>query len=228
MDLHRFPDGEEPRHASRDLEARDVIMLANLRDPDRIALQLRFRGDTARDCGARRVGLIAPYLAYMRQDRRFAPGQAVSAPLFARFLEESFDWLVTADPHLHRIASLTDCSPIPGNRVVSAPLLADWITANVPDAVLLGPDSESQQWVAESRALAGRPYEVLHKVRLGRPQRRDQLAATPRCGGAHRSSSTISPLPGGRWCGSLKQVVKTGARPPICVIIHAVFRGRCL
>src|SRR3546814_2162433 len=59
--------------------------------PDHLALPLRFAAGTARELGARSVGLIAPYLAYMRQDRRFSPGQAVSAPLFARFLEESFD-----------------------------------------------------------------------------------------------------------------------------------------
>ena len=63
---------------------------------------------TLREFGAARVGLVAPYLAYMRQDQRFAPGQAVSAPLFARFLEASFDWLVTVDPHLHRIHDLAD------------------------------------------------------------------------------------------------------------------------
>ena len=58
------------------------------------AVQLLLAGvTTARDLGAARVGLIAPYLAYMRQDRRFAPGQAVSAPLFAKYLQESFDWL---------------------------------------------------------------------------------------------------------------------------------------
>jgi ribose-phosphate pyrophosphokinase len=104
------------------------------------------------------VGLVAPYLGYMRQDKRFHPREAVSAPIFAGFLDECFDWVMTADPHLHRNPSLSALFRIPAYRVATAPLLADWIAANVPEAVLLGPDSESQQWVAEVARLAGRPY----------------------------------------------------------------------
>ena len=167
LDWHHFPDGESLVTLPGDLEGADLALLASLRDPDRLALPLRFAAATARELGARRVGLIAPYLGYMRQDRRFQAGQAVTAPLFAQFLGESFDWLVTVDPHLHRIARLGGVFAMPAVRAVSAPVLADWIRTHVPDAVLLGPDSESQQWVAEVARLAGRPYEVLRKIRSG-------------------------------------------------------------
>lgn len=89
----------------------------------------------------------------MRQDQRFAPGQAVSAPLFARYLEETFDWLVTADPHLHRIGALDEVFGIPTERIVTAPLLAEWIGTYIVNPVLLGPDGESKQWVAEAARL---------------------------------------------------------------------------
>ena len=101
VDVHRFPDGESLVTLPDNLAGEDVAVLATLRDPDPLALPLRFAAETARQLGARRVGLIAPYLAYMRQDRRFAEGQAVSAPLFARFLEETFDWLVTSEMSIY-------------------------------------------------------------------------------------------------------------------------------
>lgn len=144
-----FPDAESLVTLNGDVAERDVAILCTLRDPDRHALPLHFAAATARDLGAATVGLIAPYLGYMRQDRRFAPGQAVSAPLFAGFIGDSCDWLVTADPHLHRNPSLDRLFSIPARRVVAAPLLAEWITRHVADPVLLGPDEESQQWVAE-------------------------------------------------------------------------------
>ena len=85
LDWHHFPDGESLISLPGDLDGADVAFLATLRDPDRLALPLRFAAATAREMGARRVGLIAPYLGYMRQDRRFERGQAVSA-LYLRSL----------------------------------------------------------------------------------------------------------------------------------------------
>lgn len=225
VDIHRFPDGENLVTLPGDIAGQDVAILATLRDPDPLALPLRFAADTARELGARRVGLIAPYLTYMRQDRRFAEGQAVSARLFARFLEESFDWLVTADPHLHRIHSLEDLFGIPVRRIETAPLLAGWIAANVPDAVLLGPDSESRQWVAEVARLADRPYEVLEKHRSGDrsvevsvPHSEALLAGTPVILDDIASS-------GRTLIQAIERLLAAGTRPPICVVIHAVFAG---
>src|SRR3546814_6865463 len=78
IDLHRFPDGESLVTLPDGMAGQDVVILAALNNPDPLALPLRFAAETAKELGARSVGLIAPYLAYMRQDRRFSPGQAVS------------------------------------------------------------------------------------------------------------------------------------------------------
>ena len=223
LDWHRFPDGESLVSLPGDLEGADVALLATLRDPDRLALPLRFTAATAREMGARRVGLIAPYLGYMRQDRRFERGQAVSAPLFAQFLGESFDWLVTVDPHLHRIARLQDVFPMPAMRAVSAPLLATWISTNLPDAVLLGPDSESQQWVAEVARLAGRPYEVLRKVRSGD---RSVDVSVPESAALREGTPVILDdiaSSGSTMARAVERLLAAGTAAPVCLVIHAVF-----
>lgn len=223
LDLHHFADGEALVTLPAGLEGADVALVASLRDPDRLALPLRFAAATARDMGATRVGLVAPYLAYMRQDRRFRPGQAVSAQLFAGFLAESFDWLVTVDPHLHRIARLEDVFPMPALRVVAAPHVAEWIARNMPAATVLGPDSESRQWVAEVAGLAGRPYEVLHKVRTGD---RDVRVSLP--GGVDLRGRDVVILDdiaasGATMVQAVEKVLAQGAHAPVCVLIHAVF-----
>ena len=225
LDWHHFPDGESLISLPGNLDGAHVALLATLRDPDRLALPLRFAAATAREMGARRVGLIAPYLGYMRQDRRFETGQAVSAPLFAQFLGESFDWLVTVDPHLHRIARLEEVFPIPAVRAVSAPLLANWIKTNLPDAVLLGPDSESQQWVAEVARLAGRPYEVLRKVRTGD---RQVEASVPESAVLRDGTPVILDdiaSSGRTLVRTIERLVAAGSRAPVCLVIHAVFAG---
>lgn len=223
LEWHHFPDGESLITLPGDLEDADVALLATLRDPDRLALPLVFAAATAREKGARRVGLIAPYLGYMRQDRRFREGQAVSAPLFARFLGQSFDWLVTVDPHLHRIARLDDVFSIPATRVVAAPLLAGWIRETLPDAVLLGPDSESQQWVAEVARLAGRPYEVLRKIRSGDRKVDVSVPESP----ALRAGTPVIlddiASSGMTMARAVERLLDAGTAPPVCVVIHAVF-----
>lgn len=225
LGLHRFPDGESLVSLPEALAGRAVALLASLRDPDRQALPLRFAAATAREFGAVSVGLIAPYLGYMRQDARFHPGEAISAPLFARFLEESFDWLVTADPHLHRNPTLDGLFRMPAARAVTAPLLADWIAAKVPDAVLLGPDSESQQWVADVARRAGRPYEVLRKIRSGDRSVEVSLpeSATLR-GGTPVVLDDIA-ASGRTLARTVERLRAAGTRAPVCLVIHAVFAG---
>lgn len=221
----RFPDGESLVTLPEGLAGSDLALVASLREPDLLALPLRFAAATARAMGARRVGLIAPYLGYMRQDARFHPGEAVSAPLFARFLEESFDWLVTADPHLHRNPDLATLFRIPAVRVVTAPLLAAWIAAEVPDAVLLGPDSESQQWVADVAQRAGRPYEVLRKRRSGDLSVEISVPESP----ALRTGTPVVlddiASSGRTLARAVDRLIAAGTRPPVCVVIHAVFAG---
>jgi hypothetical protein len=94
----------------------------------------------------------------MRQDRRFQPGEAVTSQIFARFVSSRFDWLVTVDPHLHRIRSLEEIYTIPTRVVHAAPLLAEWVASNVSRPLLVGPDQESEQWVAEVARRAGAPH----------------------------------------------------------------------
>ena len=225
LDWHHFPDGESLVTLPDGLSGEDVAVVATLRDPDRLALPLRFASATAREMGAKRVGLVAPYLGYMRQDRRFRPGQSVSATLFSDFLSESFDWLVTVDPHLHRIARLEDVFPMPAVCVVAAPLIAAWIAREVPDAILLGPDSESQQWVAEVARMAGRPYEVLRKKRTGD---RRVVVSVPKSADLGRGTPVILDdiaSSGRTMVRAIERVLAAGAPPPVSILIHAVFAG---
>lgn len=223
VDLHKFPDGESLVSLPEDLHGRDVAILATLRDPDALAIPLWFAAQTARELGAARVGLVAPYLAYMRQDRRFEPGQAVSASLFARFLGQAFDWLVTADPHLHRIAALRDIFPMPADHVATAALLADWIAREVANPVVIGPDSESAQWVAEVARIAGCPFEVLHKERTG--DRSVSVSAPSLDTLKGRTPVLVDDIAssGRTMIEATRQLLVNGAAAPACVVIHPLF-----
>jgi ribose-phosphate pyrophosphokinase len=220
---HRFPDGESLVKIDPDLHDADVAILASLDHPDAIAMALRFAAETAREFGARSIGLVAPYLGYMRQDARFHPGEAVSAPLFARFLEGSFDWLVTVDPHLHRIPTLGDLFAIPAANVAAAPAIAAWIRNNVPDAVVVGPDSESRQWVDDIARRAGVPGIVLDKVRRG--DRDVQVTAPDLAAARGRTPVLVDDIvsTGHTMAAAIMQLRSLGLPPATLVATHAVF-----
>ena len=223
LDWHRFPDRESLITIDEALKGVDVAIVASLHHPDEMALALRFAAATAREFGARTVGLIAPYLAYMRQDKRFHPGEAVSAPLFADFLEESFDWLVTADPHLHRYPELASLYRIPALSVATAPLVADWIRDNVSNAIVIGPDSESGQWVSDIALRAGVPYQVLDKIRHGD---RDVEVSLPDIDAARgRTPVVVDDIvsSGQTAIETLGHLKRLGLPAAVFVAIHAVF-----
>jgi ribose-phosphate pyrophosphokinase len=167
IETRPFPDGETYLRLPTNPEGRDVAMACTLDRPNDKLLSLLFAAATARELKARRVGLVCPYLAYMRQDRRFKPGEAVTSRQVASLLSDAFDWLVTVDPHLHRYGSLGDIYSIPTRVIHAAPLVARWIAANVADPLIVGPDSESEQWVAAVAKDAAAPHAVLEKKRLG-------------------------------------------------------------
>jgi ribose-phosphate pyrophosphokinase len=225
LEWRHFPDGESLIAVDEGISGADVVLFASLNDPDRKALPLRFAARTARELGARRVGLVAPYLAYMRQDTRFHPGEAVSANAFAQFLDESMDWLVTADPHLHRIAALGNVFRIPATAVAAAPKLADWIRREVAKPILIGPDSESAQWVADVAHHAHVPYEVLHKTRRGDREVEVSLPDIERLRGYTPVLVDDIVSSGRTLVAALEHLGRLRLPQAVCAVIHPIFAG---
>lgn len=225
LEWRHFPDGESLVAIDEHVADADVVLFASLDDPDRKALPLRFAARTARELGARSVGLVAPYLAYMRQDTRFHPGEAVSANAFAQFLDESVDWLVTVDPHLHRIAALDEVFRIPATAVAAAPQLAEWIRREVARPLLIGPDSESAQWVADVARLAHVPYEVLHKTRRGDREVEVSLPDIERLRGYTPVLVDDIVSTGRTLVAALEHLGRLRLPPAVCVVIHPIFAG---
>ena len=167
VDIHRFPDGECKLRLPEGLPER-VVLCRSLDRPDPKLVELLLASATARELGARELTLVAPYLCYMRQDMAFRPGEAVSQRIVGGLLAGLLDNLITVDPHLHRVPDLPSAVPARQAAAVSAaPLMAGFLSGRTDDPLLLGPDQESQQWVAGIAEPKGLDYAVCHKVRSG-------------------------------------------------------------
>ena len=165
--FRRFPDGESYVRLDSDATGRVVVVVASLDRPDEKIAPLLFAAAAARERGATRVVLVAPYLAYMRQDASFRAGEAVTARVFARLVSASFDSVVVVDPHLHRLASLDELYSVPTTAVSAAPAIAEHVRRTVPHPLLVGPDAESGRWVGAVAESLGAPCVVFEKTRQG-------------------------------------------------------------
>ena len=225
VELRRFPDSETYVRIVSRLDRMSAMIVSSLDRPDEKILPLIFLAETAREIGAGEVGLVAPYLSYMRQDRSFHHGEGITSKYFAGLISSSFDWLVTVDPHLHRHSSLAELYGIRTQVVHAAPAIAEWIGANVEQPLIVGPDSESEQWVAAVARAVRAPHVVLEKVRKGdrevdisvpdleqwrqhTPVLVDDIVSTART-----------------MIETVKHMIAAGMRRPVCVAVHAIFAG---
>ena len=107
----------------------------------------------------------------------------------------------------------------------AANAISEWIKENVENPVLIGPDSESEQWVSEVAKNAGVPFTVLQKVRHGD---RDVEVSVPDVD-KYKDATPIlvdDIISTARtMIETVKHLKKAGMKPPICVGIHAVFSG---
>ena len=223
LSIKHFPDGESLVTIQTDVKNKDIVILCGLDDADQKLATLLFFTKTVRDLGAKSVGLVTPYLGYMRQDKRFHPGQAISAKVFAQFLSSLFDWLITLDPHLHRLTSLDEIFTIPTTTLHASALLADWIQKNVTKPLLIGPDSESKQWVQEVANQAQAPFVVAKKIRhsatkveITLPDIKNYQDHTPVL--VDDIISTAKTM-----IETIKHLHTLKTKSPVCVGIHAVF-----
>jgi len=225
MEMRRFPDGESYVRLLSPVQGRDVILFCSLDRPDEKMMPLYLAASIARELGARRVGLVAPYLAYMRQDARFHEGEGITSAHFARFVSGFCDWLVTVDPHLHRHRSLDEIYRIPSQVVQAAPAISRWIAANVDKPVVVGPDGESEQWAAQVAQAAGCPYIVLRKNRKGdREVELSTLDASDWPGGTPVLVDDIAST-ARTMIAAAANLKAAGLPPPVCIAVHPVFAG---
>lgn len=221
--VRRFPDAESFVRVVPPVQGRSVVVACSLDHPDDKLVPLMLLAAAAREAGAARVLLAAPYLCYMRQDIAFHPGETASARHVAGWLSAAFDGLATVDPHLHRIARLEDVFRIPCRHVRAAPAIAAWVAREVERPLLVGPDEESGQWVQDVARRAGAPCIVLSKQRRGD---RDVEVSVPEVARWQGHTPVLVDdiiSTGHTLAETIGHLRRAGMAAPVCVAVHALF-----
>jgi ribose-phosphate pyrophosphokinase len=226
ISIHQFPDGESritlPNAAPDRLPER-IAICRTLNNPNEKLVQLLIAAKTARTLGAKHITLIAPYLCYMRQDMAFNPGEAVSQTIVGKWLADHFDAVITVDPHLHRIHELSDAIPISSAVALSAAqLLGHFAHQQNSNALLLGPDEESRQWVSVAAAVANLRFGVCKKIRHSDHQTTVQIADVA-VNGQHVILVDDIASSGGTLMSAARACIAAGAAQVDAIVVHALF-----
>lgn len=221
--LHQFPDEENSITIQSDIKDKNVILLTDLEKPNQKILMLMFFADLARELGAKNITLIAPYLAYMRQDKRSHPGEGISAQYFAKLLSNYFDAIITVEPHLHGFHSLDEIFTIPGIALRATRQVAHWIQAHIENPLIIGPDAGAKEWADEIAQNINAPCVVLEKIRKGD---RSVSIRLPKLD----QYKNLTPVlvddmisTGKTMIEAIKQLNSINMKSSVCIAVHGIF-----
>lgn len=222
--IRRFPDGETLVKVLSDVYSREAMIVCSLNNPDEKLLPLYLLAKTLKEFGASSVLLIAPYLAYIRQDKSFSFGECVSAPLFAKLLSTCIDQLITIQPHFHSVKSLSELYPIHTSGVMPAPVISSWIINRVSKPALISPDSESSQWVRKMAEDMQVPFLEFNKRRKTDEEVELLLLQSAIIDFAHTPVIVDDTITTG---ATMKEAIATlrkfSTTPPVCIAVHGLF-----
>lgn len=180
----RFPDGEGyvrvPSEAIESVRSEPVVLVSNTY-PDAGVLETillleaiasvrkgelsNYKGEEPQnlpDVGSG-IFLAIPYFGYSRQDKRFSPGEAVSARVIGEMLARCCDGIAILD--LHAPAVLEDLD-VPVEFVSAMPEVAERLAAEVQPDFILSPDKGAITRATEVANLMGCEFSYLEKTRI--------------------------------------------------------------
>lgn len=224
--VHTFPDGETLVRV-RPSSERAAVVVRSLFDPDAKIPGTLFAADALRRAGVQRVTLVAPYLAYMRQDRVFHPGEPISQRVVGGIFRSAFDRVLTIEAHLHRVARLAEVIGRGSRSISAAPAIARWIRNTRPSRPLVvGPDSESEPWVKAIADRAATSWIVGRKTRRSDRSVRIRLPAAPACSRAVIVDDIASS--GATLAEAARRLHEQGIETVDAVVVHAIFAAGAL
>ena len=221
-----FPDGELHLQFLNDVKGKEVVLVQSLSpEPNESLLELVFAGKTAKDLGARKVIGVIPYLAYMRQDKRFMEGECVSNRILSWMLSHSMDKIITVDPHLHRIKSMAELFHIEHKKISANSAIGDYIEKNFSDknTIIAGPDIESSQWA--SRIAQSIHYKSVIFLKERFSSRHVKINVTEELDWKGKDVVIVDDIisSGHTMIEAVKEILKRKPRSVHCICVHGIF-----
>ncbi|MBW9140441.1 MAG: ribose-phosphate pyrophosphokinase [Candidatus Aramenus sp.] len=223
-----FPDGESYIRYPRPLGNEEVVIVQSTYYPqDKHLIELFLMAETAKDMGASKVTAVVPYMAYLRQDRRFKDGEALSVKTVLGILSHvGCDSLVVVEPH-HPEALKYFKGEV--KLVDPIPALAREIKKEVEDPFVLAPDRGALSRAERLAKELGSPFSYVEKER-DRTTGEVRIKELPQGNLSGKDVVLIDDIisTGGTMELASKASYKLGARKVIAAAAHALLVNNAL
>ncbi|MFH2027919.1 MAG: ribose-phosphate diphosphokinase [Nanoarchaeota archaeon] len=223
LEVTHFPDSEIKLRFKVDVKKKIVVLVQSFYGKiNDCVIETLFAAETARDLGAKKVILVAPYFPYLRQDKRFNPGECISLRTIAKNIDEDFDEVIICDPHLHRERTLGHIFKIKSHKLTANPLIEDYIKKNIKNPVIMGPDWESYKWAQRVAEKIGCEFAIMEKERYS--ARKVVVKLNKKIDITRKNVVFIDDMvsTGHTLIEGIKNAKKLGAKKVTCFAVHGI------
>jgi ribose-phosphate pyrophosphokinase len=223
LEVTHFPDSEIKLKFNKNLKGKTIVLVQSFyKNINDCVIETLFAAETAKDLGAKKIILIAPYFPYLRQDKRFTPGECISLRTIAKNIDEDFDQILIIDPHLHREKTLKHIFKIKSKKLTANPLIENYIKKNIKNPVIIGPDWESYKWAQKIAEKIGCDFAIMEKKRYS--ARKVTVKLNKNINIKSKNLIFIDDMisTGNTLLRAIKAMRKLGAKKVTCFAVHGI------
>ena len=220
----KFPDDEVYTRFNADLLNKQVVLVQSFyKNINDCIIEVIFASKTAKELGAKKIVLVAPYFPYLRQDKRFHKGEAISQKIIAGLIDKYFDGVYIMDPHLHRENRLEHLFKIKAKRLTANALIADYIKKKIKNPAIIGPDEESYKWAQNVGEILGVESRILGKKRYS--SYHVEIMLNKKIKLSNKNVVIVDDIvsTGNTILETVKVLKKLGATNIYCICVHGIF-----
>ncbi len=220
-----FPDGEMLVRADCDAKNEDVVIVQSTYAPqDRHLMELFFLSQSILKQKPLSITAVVPYLAYLRQDKPFTPGESVSAEAVLDLLYSAgISNLVVVQPH-----KLETLEKFKGKSKAVLPVksLMDYALREIENPYLLAPDKGSFPFAKEAAKLLNCDCTFIDKERnISTGEVSIKNAPAERFDGKNVIIFDDMISTGGTTAQAAKFAYSRGASDVIAIAVHLLMSG---
>jgi ribose-phosphate pyrophosphokinase len=215
----RFPDDEFYVRVLDEIGGEEIVIVQTAY-PDPKIVEMLIIQDAVHDAGAKKITVVLPYFGYMRQDKKFEEGEAISARAVAEHISMHADQVITVDPHKEHILKFFT---VPAYSCSAVSTIAAHLKEKHIDFVL-APDKGARERARAAAALINCEYDYLEKTRIDGTT----VKITPKeldARGKHVAIIDDIISTGGTMANSIKELKKQGAKTVSVACTHGLFIG---
>ncbi|WP_456472632.1 ribose-phosphate diphosphokinase [Methanocaldococcus sp.] len=223
VEFKRFPDNEIYVRVLNEINDDLAVIISTQRDQNNSIIESILLADAIRE-NVKEIYLVAPYLAYARQDKRFNPGEPISIKALAEIYSNIFDKVITINPHEEHIREFFKIPFVVGDAV---PKLAEYVKDKLDNPIVLGPDQGALRFAKVAAEVLETEYDYLEKTRISPTE----IKIAPKTLDVNgRDVLIVDDIisTGGTVATAAKMLKEQGAKDIIAACVHPVLIGDAL